>query len=299
MRHACRTLLVLSLAGCPADSPVDTDVSDPSDADTDADSDADADTDADADSDTDTDADTDSDAGGPDPATVILAEDFEGTSPGGVPGGFDTFVGWVVNNGNNQLGQQTFAVVDDDRAYGGTRSLHVQGGSNPAQIATPLPAGTDRLYVRVWMYNTVQLGDVDGRNHETVIALRTGSGTVSDEVRFGEIKGVIGTNEVPTDDITPPYDFWYSGPVIAPNAWHCLEVAFLADQPNHEVRAWSDGVQVHVVNDPSQWNNQVLGNTFLDGKFGEVVVGWHSFSNVDHEVWFDDLVLATEPIGCN
>lgn len=207
-------------------------------------------------------------------------------------------MGWVVDNGQNQSTNGVFAVVDDDRARGGQRSLHVQGGSNPAQITHALPSGTDRVYVRAWIWSSVQLGASPGRNHETLIGLRTGSGTASDEVRFGEIKGVIGTNEVPSDDISPTYDAWGTGPVIAPDGWRCIEVAFLADAVPHVVRAWRDGEQIHEITDPSQWNNRVLGDTFLDGKFGEVVIGWHSFSNLDNELWFDDVVVATERIGC-
>jgi len=34
------------------------------------------------------------------------------------------------------------------------------------------------------------------------------------------------------------------------------------------------------------------------GKFGELVVGWHSFSNVDNTVFIDDVLAATERTGC-
>jgi hypothetical protein len=234
---------------------------------------------------------------GPDPAAVLFEEDFDGGTVGAVPDGWDTFVGWVVNNGQNTPDASVFALVDDDRARSG-RALHVRGGANPAQITRPLPDGADRLYVRAWVWPTVQLGASPGRNHETLIGLRAGSGTASDEVRFGEIKGVIGTNEVPSDDISPLYDQWGEGPTIAPDGWRCVEVAFLGDGDSHEVHAWRDGEEVHAIDDPSQWNNRVLGETFLDGKFGEVVLGWHSFSNLDHELWFDDVVVATERIGC-
>jgi hypothetical protein len=38
--------------------------------------------------------------------------------------------------------------------------------------------------------------------------------------------------------------------------------------------------------------------TWLDGKFVEVVLGWHSFSSATNDVWLDDLVLSNAPIGC-
>lgn len=232
------------------------------------------------------------------PEAVLFEEGFEAAGLDSVPAGWDTFVAWQANTASNQRGDAAFALVDGVRAHSGAQALYAKGGSLPAQIAHPLPDGTDRVYVRAWVWSSVQLGSSPGRNHETLIALRTGSGTVSDEVRFGEIKGVIGTNEVPSDDISPTQPQWGAGPVIAAEGWRCVEVAFLADRVPHEVRAWSDGLLVHEITDASQWNNRVLGDTFLTGKFGEVVIGWHSFSQLDADVWFDDVVVASDRVGC-
>lgn len=232
------------------------------------------------------------------PEGWILSEDFEASAVGTVPDGWDDYVGWVVNGGQNLPGRDVHALVDGARAAEGAHALLAVGGSRPAQIAHALPDGTDRVFVRARVWSEQQLGAVPGRNHETLIALRAGSGTVSDEVRFGEIKGVLGTNEVPSDDISPRYEAWGGGPVIEAGAWHCIEVAFLGDSDHHAVRAWRDGTLVHEVTEPSQWNNRVLGERFLEGKFGEIVLGWHSFSNVDNRVWVDDVVVATDRIGC-
>ncbi len=235
---------------------------------------------------------------GPDPATILFEEDFEGASEGTVPAGWDSFVGYVVNM-NNEPGGMAFALADGSRPHEGRRSLHVVGGQTPAMLTRPFPPGVDRVYVRAYVWLTSKLGANPGNNHETLLGVRASVGQANDEVRFGEIKGVIGTNEVPSDDISPTMDAWERGPEIAAGQWNCVEVAFLADQPNHEVRAWNDGVEVHLVNDPSQWNNGALGAQFLTGKFNEFILGWHSFSNFDNEVWFDDVVVATERVGCD
>jgi len=235
---------------------------------------------------------------GPDPETILFEEDFEGAAPDTVPAGWDSFVGYVVNM-NNQPGGMAFALADASRAHQGSQSLHVLGGQSPAMLTRPLPAGVDRLYVRTYVWLTGKLGANPGNNHETLLGVRGSVGQANDEVRFGEIKGVIGTNEVPSDDISPTMDAWGRGPEITAGAWHCVEVAFLADQANHEVVAWSDGVEVHRVNDPSQWNNSSAGAEFLAGKFNEFIIGWHSFSNFGNEIWFDDVVVATERVGCD
>ncbi|WP_157596046.1 hypothetical protein [Plesiocystis pacifica] len=234
---------------------------------------------------------------GLDPALILFEEDFEAAAPDTVPAGWDSFVNWQVNAAN-MPGADTFALVDGTKPHGGSQSLHVKAGSNPGMLTRPLPPGTTTIYVRAHVWLTGKLGQNPGNNHETLIGIRGTPGQASDEVRFGEIKGVIGTNEVPSDDISPTQEQWGMGPEITAGEWHCIEVAFVADEGPHRVEAWSDGEPIHLVDDPSQWNNGVLGTDFLDGKFTEFMLGWHSFSNFANEVWFDDVVVALERVGC-
>lgn len=234
---------------------------------------------------------------GLDPATVLFEEDFESAPTDTTPQGWDSFVGYVVNM-NNEPGGQAFALADGTRARSGSQALHVRGGSTPAMLTRVLPPETDRIYVRAYVWLTVKLGQNPGNNHETLLGVRGSVGQANEEVRFGEIKGVIGTNEVPSDDISPTMDQWGQGPLVEAGRWNCIEVAFVATAGAHEVRAWRDGEEIHQVDDPSQWNNGALGSDFLTGKFNEFIIGWHSFSNVENELWVDDLIVATERVGC-
>jgi hypothetical protein len=236
-------------------------------------------------------------AGGTSSGKGFLTEGFEGTAAGMQPAGWDNFVGWVKNGSNPQGEVQ--ALVSEMRAHSGTRSMHFKGGQNPAMITRALPNGTNKLYVRAWVYMTRQLGMNPGANHETLIGIRKTSGNANDEIRFGEIKGVIGTNEVPSDNISPKQDQWGKGPVVAANQWACLEVAFLGDKPVHTLHAWANGMLVHEVTASDQWNNGNMPATWLEGKFVEVILGWHSFSGANIEVWMDDVVLSTERVGCD
>jgi hypothetical protein len=165
-------------------------------------------------------------------------------------------------------------------------------------IGRSLALGTNRLFVRAYVFLSRQLGMNPGANHETLIALRKDPSGANDEIRFGEIKGVIGTNEVPTDNISPLMARWGQGPVMAANTWVCVEVAFLGDQPQHVLRAWADGQQVHEVTMGNQWQNGAMPATWLQGKFVQVLFGWHSFSGAEVDLWLDDVVLATERVGC-
>lgn len=237
--------------------------------------------------------------GGPAPAvTPFFRDDFESGVAGAQPAGWDTFLAWQKNVVNPYF-DGTLALVDTLHAHGGRNAVHFHGGGSPAMLTRPLPAGTNKLYVRVWVYQARQLGMNPGANHETLIGLRRSVGSANDEVRFGEIKGVIGTNEAPTDNIAPKFAQWGMGPAFPPNTWACYEVGFLGDQPQHVLNAWINGALVHSITAPDQWNNGVMPMTWLNGKFVEVIFGWHSFSNITNDVWMDDIALATERIGCN
>lgn len=230
------------------------------------------------------------------PEAILFQEDFEAATEDTVPANWHSFVGYVVDM--NNMKPDPFALADSTKAHGGTKSLHVNASSQPAMLTRALPQGTNKIYVRAYVWLTNKLGQNPGNNHETLIGVRGTPGGANDEVRFGEIKGVIGTNEVPSDDISPTMDQWGMGPVIAAGQWNCIEVAFLGEAEPHEVRAWNNGVEVHAVNSAAQWQNGVLGTDFLTGKFNEFIIGWHSFSSYANEVWFDDIIVATQRVGC-
>ena len=104
---------------------------------------------------------------------------------------------------------------------------------------------------------------------------------------------------LPSDDWSPKLATPTTA-VVAPNRWACIEVAFLADQAQHTVYAWVDGTLVHsITSTPAQWQHGALSASWMTGKFGEVILGWQSFSNIDTDVWMDDVVLSNSPIGCN
>jgi len=50
-------------------------------------------------------------------------------------------------------------------------------------------------HVRAYVWMTQSMGQGVGRHHETLLGARGTLGGVNDEVRFGEIKGVVGTSK--------------------------------------------------------------------------------------------------------
>ncbi|ARU30063.1 hypothetical protein CBR65_12095 [Cellvibrio sp. PSBB006] len=91
---------------------------------------------------------------------------------------------------------------------------------------------------------------------------------------------------------------WNSGPQLSPNVWYCVETAYYADTAYDELRMWVNGSLVHSVTSANDWNNGTLPANWLSDKFNYAMFGFHSFSGNTADVWMDDIVLSTEPIGC-
>ena len=227
------------------------------------------------------------------PAGAILSADFESDMVGKQPSGWHNFFAYNTDTTNPQGDLQ--AIVDATRPHGGKNSLHVKSSGSPAFLTMPLPANIKKLYVRGYFYMTRQLGQNPGANHETLFGIRKDK---DNEIRFGEIKGVIGVNEVPSDNISPKMELWGKGPLIAANKWACIEAAFIGDQAQNELHAWADGTEVLSVTMGDQWQNGVEPAAWLSGKWNEFMIGWQSFSSAANEIWIDDLVLAPTRINC-
>lgn len=227
------------------------------------------------------------------PANALLSADFESDTAGKQPAGWHNFIEYNTDTDNPKGNLQ--AIVDATRPHGGKNSLHVKSNGGVAFLTLPLPANIDKLYVRGYFYMTRQLGQNPGANHETLFGIRKDSNA---EIRFGEIKGVLGVNETPSDNITPKMDQWGKGPLIAANKWVCIEGAFLGDKAQHEVHGWADGVEVISVTSGDQWQNNVEPATFLNGYWKEFMIGWQSFSSAANEIWIDDLVLSPTRVNC-
>ncbi|HZL19633.1 MAG TPA: hypothetical protein VFG23_18000, partial [Polyangia bacterium] len=175
-------------------------------------------------------------------------------------------------------------------------------GGNPVFLEHALPTGTNHLYLRVYVYLMNAMGDLPmsgGDNHETLLGLTADPTNDNTQVRFGQIKGVIGTNQLPSDNIAPLMAQWYSGPVISAGAWHCLQVEFDGSAAYNTLNAYSDGTLIHSIKAATDWQNGPLPATWMSGMFTDILLGWQSFSSLANDVWMDDLALGTGPIACS
>jgi hypothetical protein len=230
----------------------------------------------------------------------FFTDDFESDASGKQPAGFDNLISYNFNTTNPQ-GDGTGAVADGTHVHGGKMAVHFKGSGNPAFLELALPSGTNHLYSRVWVYSSVQLGNgPSSDNHETLLGITGDPKSVNTQVRFGMIKGAVGTNQVPSDNIAPVMAKWYMPPSISANTWHCIEVEFDGSASYNSLYAYSDGTLVHSIAAAADWQNGALPATWMSGMFTDFMFGWQSFSSAAADVWMDDLALSTKGrIGCN
>lgn len=237
-------------------------------------------------------------------AATFYTDDFESDTAGQQPAGWDNFIAYNYKT-TNPNSDGSGALADATHTHNGSKlAAHFKiSGSDPVFLERALPTGTNHLYLRVFVYLTNAMGDLPmsgGDNHETLLGLTGDPTSANTQVRFGQIKGVIGTNQVPSDNIAPIMAQWYSGPVISSGVWHCLEVEFDGSASYDALRAYSDGTLIHSITAATDWQNGALPATWMNGMFVDVMIGWQSFSSLGNEVWMDDLALSsTGRIGCN
>lgn len=230
-------------------------------------------------------------------AGVLFSDNFESGAVNTQPAGWQNFIGWVPNNSNTSSGSE-FALIDNTKAYNGGKSIHFKAGGAPAQIVRALPAGTQRLYTRAYVNLSKPMGAIAGDNHEHIFGTRRNINDASQEIRVGQIKGVLGVNQVESDNISPKMDKWYGGLQLAANTWYCVEAAYLADQTYDTFHMWVNGNLVHTVDSADDWNNGALAANWMEDRLNFVHFGFHSFSSRTMDVWMDDIVVSTQPIGC-
>jgi polysaccharide lyase-like protein len=241
------------------------------------------------------------------PGDAFFFDDFEAGAPGEQPAAWDRWINYTTEAGNTLTGQQ-FALLDNQDCASGNQCVHfhAEGATQPAMLTFPLPANTNRLYVRAMVKTSKQVGNVavdSVSNHETLIALRGTPNSGEFEIRFGGAKGALGFNIVGperNDAVAPVQALWGSAPGISANQWHCVEVAFINDNAaSPQALASLDGTTVRSVAAVSDWHVG-LTQSWLSNMFVEVALGWQSFSpSPGNDVWMDDVVLSQSPIGCN
>ncbi|MEZ4438293.1 MAG: hypothetical protein R3B72_04360 [Polyangiaceae bacterium] len=234
----------------------------------------------------------------------LLCEDFEADQAGSAPGN----PVWEMVQSNGAT-----LVVDDQRAHGGSRSIHLVTPSGPTinylRTSDVFPAADEGMYGRLHYYVKGPNPEPSGVIHADIVQT-SGPDPVYDNtlihIRYGFIYNKFsdvlhylwnyekqprppGFNEIGVDDQGPDRN-------VESDQWHCL--AWRHDRAAAESQLWHDGEErtdMHVA-------GMVNGEPVPHPIFDRISIGWtlyQSFVNGPYEVWIDDIVLDDAPIACD
>lgn len=218
-------------------------------------------------------------------AGVLLCEDFEATTPGETPG-----APWSLAV-NGQAG--TVSVDDVIPAHGGAHSLRVSSGGNYQTFlalrgAPVFPAPNPALYVRVHL----RLAEPMTTGHNTYFKAGAADAISSNnETRVGVMMEMLMINQPEGDrGFLSNESYWTDqqlGAVVPAQTWTCLEGFF--DPPNSTVTIWMNDEEVADLH-RTDWQQDPLGALHF---------GFEQYAGPATDVWYDDIVVSTERIGCD
>jgi hypothetical protein len=217
-----------------------------------------------------------------------LCEDFEGGSEGALP------EGWTPIKGYEALSPKDVALASD-QAHGGKSSLKSSSQERGATRAQRSLAGLGETAYHHWGRIFYKVDDPspkpNGYFHTTFVAL-VGSGgenRIVDSVEAPDGKHQWLFN-VPSDNCctSSGYNWKFDA------NWHCAE--WYVDAKAHDYRFFHDQMEVPIGfmsrggAPMSEYTTLVVGATYYQGS---------GIISSPFTVWFDDLALADERVGCD
>ena len=231
------------------------------------------------------------------PCTSLpLCEGFESAAAGGPPSPAVWSIAQPDCTGTGTLS------VDDSQAHSGQHSMRVDGGggycdhvfiANASAIASLGPQVYTRLFVR--------LGAPLGAGHVTFLAIKDTADKGGD-IRMGGQDMVLMYNRQSDDATLPVMSPTGTGEslALAANTWTCVESHF--DETAGTIDTWVDGKEVAglIENGTAtpDVSTQWLSQSGWKPALADFRIGWESYSGQTMTLWFDDVALAAQRIGC-
>ncbi len=217
--------------------------------------------------------------GGQCPANAIFCADFESTT---IPAQALFFPEYLRPT------MSTYLTIDTTTGFNSSRSAKFMGTSFSQMLG--VLTGVPSFWVRLYLRSDADMSMIPG--HATYVAATDGNGdpNMGEHVRIGEHECQLELNRKSDDKELLSNGGTYQcsgGIVLAKNAWTCLEAFF--NGPSREVRVFVAGaetVPLHV----TDWGPY----PFAMFKFG-----FENYSSPARNMWYDDVAVAAQRIGCH
>ena len=213
---------------------------------------------------------------------LLFCDDFESK----VVGTFATAAPWVLQGGSVTIDGTT-------PAHSGSKSVHVHAGDNDYDTlfvlhdATILPAPNGRFFLRTYMRLSRAMA---GGHNAYIIADPYAMQGTGNNLRIGEMNAMLmytimgdGHGALSNQNY---YNDGKPGVAFTPSTWVCLEV--LIDHGRPEIDVWVDGTEVPDLHH-TDWA--------LDS-YDSVRFGFEKYAGPGIDIWYDDIAIGTQRIGC-
>jgi hypothetical protein len=186
------------------------------------------------------------------------------------------------------------SVVIDDAvaAHSGKKSVHVasRGGYQTFFVLSgpPVFPAAGALYLRLF----IRLAAPMSAGHNTYYKAGAGASPSSEhETRIGAMNSMLMINQPAGDRGFLSNQNYYNdgnkpGVVFTPETWTCVEALF--DPPRSTFDIWVNGKEVPDLH-RTDWQQDPLGAFQL---------GYEEYAGPDADIWYDDVAVSAQRIGC-
>ena len=166
------------------------------------------------------------------------------------------------------------------------------------------PLSPNKFYLRFFLRLSQALGD----GHIALVEARgkgSGQGALT-AVRMGGQFGMLVANLEATDGNRSSGGNSFAGDPrnapgvkLAANTWYCMEILFDTVQP--ALRVWLDDRAIDnlTVTQNADWTSPPAAGARWMPNISEIELGWRGYNGQGNTVFFDDIVVARERVGCS
>lgn len=220
----------------------------------------------------------------PSTGNAEVVEDFESATVGAAP---DAAV-WTL-----KVSDPSSIAVTSEQKHGGSNAVKVVGSSGETMMFNtsvfPLPAGV--VYFRAWM----RFDSAEWMNHVGFVAASPGE--ESQEVRFGGQQNAYNANLASDGDGLSPNPWAQPACELClapvPNEWACVRGKL--DFANNAVQLYVGDTLAVDADAPEDWH---AGTGKLPQSPTQLGFGWAVYGGASNTVYYDDIAIGYEPIGC-